>query len=479
MARNTPSWEQHYSRCLALTDFVLILIAVASAQIIRFGIDQQDLAIRATDRGSFTINYTALSLVLALGWMLSLSVFSTRNEMVFGVGAEEYRRVANATFATFGLLAIIAFSLRSQIGRGYVFIALPLGLLLLLLGRWVWRAWLNKQRKAKKNHYRTLIVGERSKSEHVARQIMSSHKNGLWIVGAVTEHGTPLALVRNIEVVANYDGIIDAVDALEVHTLILTSSDLLSPERIRELGWQFEERDVSLVVAASLTDIAGPRVHMRPVTGLPLMSIDYPKFEGSRRFTKRTFDLVLSSIALVALSPVFLTVALLVRFSSKGPVFFRQERVGLNGKPFKMIKFRSMVVDAEDQLAQLQEESEGAGLLFKMKNDPRVTKVGALLRKHSLDELPQFANVWLGEMSLVGPRPPLPSEVEQYEEWTHRRLLAPPGITGLWQVSGRSNLSWEDSVRLDLYYVENWSLTSDILILLRTIKTVLKPEGAY
>lgn len=338
---------------------------------------------------------------------------------------------------------------------------------------------MNKQRKAKKNHYRTLIVGERSKSEHVARQIMSSHKNGLWIVGAVTEHGTPLALVRNIEVVANYDGIIDAVDALEVHTLILTSSDLLSPERIRELGWQLEERDVSLVVAASLTDIAGPRVHMRPVTGLPLMSIDYPKFEGSRRFTKRTFDLVLSSIALVALSPVFLTVALLVRFSSKGPVFFRQERVGLNGKPFKMIKFRSMVVDAEDQLAQLQEESEGAGLLFKMKNDPRVTKVGALLRKHSLDELPQFANVWLGEMSLVGPRPPLPSEVEQYEEWTHRRLLAPPGITGLWQVSGRSNLSWEDSVRLDLYYVENWSLTSDILILLRTIKTVLKPEGAY
>ena len=209
------------------------------------------------------------------------------------------------------------------------------------------------------------------------------------------------------------------------------------------------------------------------------MSIDYPKFEGSRRFTKRTFDLVLSSIALVALSPVFLTVALLVRFSSKGPVFFRQERVGLNGKPFKMIKFRSLVVAAEDQLAQLQEEPEGAGLLFKMKNDPRVTKVGALLRKHSLDELPQFANVWLGEMSLVGPRPPLPSEVEQYEEWTHRRLLAPPGITGLWQVSGRSNLSWEDSVRLDLYYVENWSLTSDILILLRTIKTVLKPEGAY
>lgn len=187
---------------------------------------------------------------------------------------------------------------------------------------------------------------------------------------------------------------------------------------------------------------------------------------------------MLSSIALVALSPVFLTVALLVRFSSKGPVFFRQERVGLNGKPFKMIKFRSMVVDAEDQARAVPGDSRD-GLLFKMKNDPRVTKVGALLRKHSLDELPQFANVWLGEMSLVGPRPPLPSEVEQYEEWTHRRLLAPPGITGLWQVSGRSNLSWEDSVRLDLYYVENWSLTSDILILLRTIKTVLKPEGAY
>jgi exopolysaccharide biosynthesis polyprenyl glycosylphosphotransferase len=194
---------------------------------------------------------------------------------------------------------------------------------------------------------------------------------------------------------------------------------------------------------------------------------------------KRLFDVSIVTVALVLLSPVFAAIALAVRLDSAGPVIFRQERVGAHGTRFTMLKFRSMVVDAEARLAQLRALDEGNGVLFKMKEDPRVTRVGRFLRAYSLDELPQLWNVLRGDMSLVGPRPPLPSEVEQYEGPVSRRLLTRPGITGLWQVNGRSNLSWEDSVRLDLYYVENWSITGDIVVLAKTVKAVLHSDGAY
>jgi exopolysaccharide biosynthesis polyprenyl glycosylphosphotransferase len=248
---------------------------------------------------------------------------------------------------------------------------------------------------------------------------------------------------------------------------------------MRELGWELEAKSTNLIVAPALTDVAGPRIHARPVAGLPLIQVDYPEFEGRKYAAKRAFDLVVSFLALVVLSPVFLVIAILVRSDSPGPAFYLQERVGLNGKRFRMLKFRSMVVDAETQLPGLLDRTDGNGMLFKLRSDPRVTRVGSALRKHSLDELPQLVNVLLGDMSLVGPRPPLASEVERYDAWAHRRLLVRPGITGLWQTQGRSDLSWEDSVRLDLYYVENWSLTGDIIILYRTVRSVAVAEGAY
>jgi exopolysaccharide biosynthesis polyprenyl glycosylphosphotransferase len=212
---------------------------------------------------------------------------------------------------------------------------------------------------------------------------------------------------------------------------------------------------------------------------LPLIQVDYPEFSGRKYAAKRAFDLIVSFLALVILSPLFLVLAVLVRRGSPGPALFTQERVGLNGRRFHMLKFRSMVVDAETQLPTLLDRSDGNGVLFKLKSDPRVTKIGAVLRRYSLDELPQLVNVLLGDMSLVGPRPPLASEVERYDEWTRRRLLVRPGITGLWQTQGRSDLTWEDSVRLDLYYVENWSLTGDVIILYRTIRSVARADGAY
>jgi exopolysaccharide biosynthesis polyprenyl glycosylphosphotransferase len=236
---------------------------------------------------------------------------------------------------------------------------------------------------------------------------------------------------------------------------------------------------MGLIVAPGLTDIAGPRIAAHTVAGLPLISIDYPSLQGGTKAVKRGIDIVASVFLLVFLSPVFLVIALAVRLTSPGPVIFRQERVGMNGERFKMFKFRSMVVDAEQKLHHIAHRSDGNGVLFKMRNDPRVTPVGAFLRRYSLDELPQLVNVLRNDMSLVGPRPPLSAEVRKYDEWARRRLLVKPGITGLWQISGRSDLSWEDSIRLDLYYVENWTLVGDLVILWRTARAVLESDGAY
>jgi exopolysaccharide biosynthesis polyprenyl glycosylphosphotransferase len=218
---------------------------------------------------------------------------------------------------------------------------------------------------------------------------------------------------------------------------------------------------------------------MRPVAGLPLLHVEQPQTGEAGGLSKRLFDLVTATTGLVVLSPLLLLLALAVKLQDGGPVLFRQARVGRNGETFHMLKFRSMVVDAEARLAELRERNDFDDVLFKMKQDPRVTRLGRFLRKYSLDELPQLANVVRGEMSMVGPRPPLPAEVDRYGRDVHRRLLVRPGITGLWQVSGRSGLSWDESVRLDLYYVDNWSMVSDLVIIAKTVKAVLRSHGAY
>lgn len=479
MGVRVPGWERRYSRKLLATDSAVVLASVFGAQYLRFGFAMEELQIPVTSRVEFQLTYSLLSAALSLGWLAALATGDTRNPKVFGVGPTEYKRVTNVTLLVFGLYAIIAFSFKIEIGRGYLLIALPTGLFLLLLSRLIWRKRLHRQRQRHLNIYRTLIVGERAKSAHVATEISKNRYAGFGLLGAVTESGSNTDLVPGLPVVAGYDGILQAVDDLSIDTLIMTSSDSINPEQMRHLGWELEARSVDLVVAAALTDVAGPRIHSRPVSGLPLIHVEYPQFAGRKQFTKRTFDLLGSTGLLILLSPLLLVVALIVRSDSPGPIFFTQKRIGLRGREFSMLKFRSMVVDAEDQLPGLLDQSEGNGTLFKIKNDPRVTRVGATLRKYSLDELPQLINVFKGDMSLVGPRPPLLREVDTYEEWVHRRLLVKPGITGLWQVSGRSNLSWEDSVRLDLYYVENWSMTADLVILWRTVRTVTRPEGAY
>jgi exopolysaccharide biosynthesis polyprenyl glycosylphosphotransferase len=275
------------------------------------------------------------------------------------------------------------------------------------------------------------------------------------------------------------NAILEAIERCNADAIAVSAGVQLHPQTLRQLGWELANRNVALIMAPALTDIAGPRIHTQQVAGLPLIHVTTPTLEAGQRIAKRLFDICVSATLIVLALPLLAAVALLIKLDSAGPVLFQQERIGLAGKPFNMLKFRSMVVDAEELLAALADKNEGNGVLFKMRNDPRITRVGGFLRRLSLDELPQLFNVIAGSMSLVGPRPPIAREVEAYEQDVHRRLLVKPGLTGLWQVSGRSNLSWQDSVRLDLYYVENWSLTGDLVILLRTARAVFGGNGAY
>lgn len=473
-------WQKSYARRLIITDLCAVVVAVYGAQLVRFGTGGAELEVLRRDEPLLVLSYTVFSAVLVVAWMAMLSYFGTRDYKLIGNGSTEYKRITDASIRLFGVLAIIAFLAQLQIARMYLLIALPVGLFLLLLGRWVWRNWLIRVRESGAYSHLAIVMGERGKSEHVASQMARAAGTGIRIVGATTTDGRKSAeLIPGVPVLGELADTIEVLDRCEADTLILTGADVITPLEMRRIGWDLEARGVNLVVAPALTDVAGPRIHATPVAGLPLIHVDYPEFEGRKYVTKRAFDIVIASLLIVLLSPVFLILTIMVRRDTPGPAFFGQERVGLRGRRFRMLKFRSMVQDAEDLLPSLLDRSDGNGVLFKMKADPRVTKVGAVLRRYSLDELPQLLNVLRGDMSLVGPRPPLPAEVARYEQWVHRRLQVKPGITGLWQTEGRSSLSWDDSVRLDLYYVENWSITGDVIILYRTARAVLRPSGAY
>jgi exopolysaccharide biosynthesis polyprenyl glycosylphosphotransferase len=480
-ASGAADWARRYATRLVVTDLVVIAWAVIGTQIAWFGTLDAQLNL-SEYRGGFGLNYSLISIILIVAWVTFLALFGTRDARVIGTGNNEYKRVMDATIRLFGIVAIVAFLFQLDLARGYIILSLPVGTLALLASRWIWRQWLSAQRSKGEYSSRVLLVGSRVSVAAIAKDLNRVPQAGYVVVGACIPGDTiGEYLLGVIPVSNNLEQLQSTMDAAGADTLVVTSSDELPPERIRELSWALEPGRQHLVLAPSLTDIGGPRIHMRPVAGLPLIHVETPRYEGLKRFSKRAFDIVSSAALIFVLSPLLVVVAVGVRLSTPGGVLFRQDRVGLNGDHFRMLKFRSMVVDAEQQLTALQsaERAEGNVVMFKMKNDPRVTPIGGFMRRFSLDELPQLFNVLGGSMSLVGPRPPLEREVAIYENHVHRRFLVKPGITGLWQVSGRSNLSWEDTVRLDLYYVENWSIVGDLMILWRTARAVLARDGAY
>jgi len=425
----------------------------------------------------------AAAAALAVTWLAALEAYHTRDPKVLGIGADEYKRVASATLRVFGLLALSAVVFSIHGASAFVTVSLPLGLAALTVNRHIFRRRLTLE-KAKGRHLsRTVVVGEPEDVRYVVHQVLRKSGAVYEILGAClpgARRGTSLRVDGHaVPVLSSTDAIARTVRLVDADSVIIAGPLPGGNRFIRELGWKLEESATELILAATLTNVAGPRIHWRPVDGLPLMHVDIPQYGGAKHAFKRVMDAIAALAALVVLSPVLLVLALIVRLDSPGPVFFRQDRIGKDGRVFGMFKFRSMVVDAEARLSALDEQNQGAGVLFKMKDDPRVTHCGRWMRKYSLDELPQLWNVVLGDMSMVGPRPPLAREVSGYERHTHRRLLIKPGITGLWQINGRSDLPWEEAVRLDLYYVENWSLAGDLLILWRTFRAVVRPSGAY
>lgn len=474
-----PSWELRYSRKLVWTDAAVITVAVAAGTAFASHIFRNNPVGTPFTEESYGLGTAAIAVSYWLIWILALGVHDSRRPAVFGTGAEEYNRVFTASLSTLGLLTLFLYLIDLAPQRSFLLVAGGSGIALLLLGRWAWRKRLHQQRRRKRNSYRTLLVGERRKSSDVARLLRSNTLAGFDIVGVVTTDPEAPDMLPGVTVVDTYKNLLGTIERFETDTLIVTSADALTPRRLKRLGWELEPMGVKLIVATALMDVAGPRIHTRPVAGLPLIHVESPQFQGWRYLAKRALDIVGSIVGIIITSPILILIPLLIRVDSPGPVFFPQQRLGLRGSPFTMYKFRSMHVDAEQQLVGLLDQSDGNGVLFKMREDPRVTKFGKFIRRHSLDELPQLFNVLRGDMSLVGPRPPLPQEADGYEEWMHRRMFVRPGVSGLWQVSGRSNLDWDESVRLDLYYVENWSMVGDLLILWRTIRAVAKGDGAY
>lgn len=474
---STP-WQQRYARGLVMSDAVAVTWAVVGAQLVWFDSKTADASVK--ELGS--VPYSLVSTVLIIGWLVCLHVAGSRDYRVLGTGAAEYQRILQATVAWFGIIAIVTLAFKIDLARGYLLLALPAGSLVLLLSRKLWRGWLvTKRSETDALSNNVVVVGVGARASTIIRELQGAPAAGYRVVGACLPDGDALDedLVDDVPA-GRLDDAVSFMRSVGGDTIAVSGTDYLPASDIRRISWQLESGREHLVVSPSLIDIAGPRISMRPVAGLSLIHVETPRFTGWRLFLKTTMDLVGAGVLAVLLLPLLLVIALLVKATSPGPVLFRQERVGLNGGTFRMLKFRSMRMNADAELkALLEEQGTSDQPLFKVKNDPRITRVGATLRRYSLDELPQIFNVLKGEMSLIGPRPQVAAEVELYDRVATRRLMVKPGITGLWQVSGRSDLSWDEAIRLDLYYVENWSLIGDLEILLNTGRAVIGKDGAY
>jgi len=362
-----------------------------------------------------------------------------------------------------------------------VFGLLPLAGALSLTGRFALRRWLHANRVKGRFVYPALVVGTPESTAGLIERARRDLFNGWEVRGACTPtgeglHGQPDIL--GVPVLGDLDSAARIAGTGEFHVVSVCDTPGWSHRRLHQLAWDLEGLNTELIVDPGLMEVAGPRLHVSPVDGFPMLRLTEPVFDGVPRVAKNVIDWLAAALIVLVIAPVMVTVAVAVKLDG-GPVFFRQDRVGRHGRHFKMIKFRSMVVNAEAMRANLATDNEGSGPLFKMRKDPRVTRVGSIMRKYSLDELPQLFNVLAGSMSLVGPRPPLPDEVATYSRDAARKLMVKPGLTGLWQISGRSDLSWEESVRLDLRYVENWTLAMDALILWKTAGAMMRGSGAY
>jgi exopolysaccharide biosynthesis polyprenyl glycosylphosphotransferase len=464
--RRLSTWSRDYLREVALADLACGVVGVFIAAQLRFG-------------SNVTSMYLALSLALPVLWVAALWLAGAYDVRFIGTGSDEFRKVLNAGIGLTAAVAIFSYAINLELSRAYVVIALPSLTLFDMLARFALRKRLVRRRMHGKSMHRVVAVGHELAVADLVTELGRDRYHGLNVMGACVVQPGELDELAGVPVYGGLDDITAAVKAFGADTVAVTACPEMNGIRLRGLAWELEKTGTDLCVSPALLDVAGPRTTIRPTAGLTLLHVDHPQLTGIRLVIKDLFDRCAAAAALVMLAPVMALLAVTIRLHDGGPALFSQVRIGKDGREFRIYKFRTMVVDAEKQQAELLTINDSDGVLFKLRKDPRVTAVGAYLRRWSMDELPQLFNVFLGDMSLVGPRPAVPDEVAKYADHVRRRLVVKPGLTGLWQVNGRSDLSWDESVRLDLRYAENWSFALDLQILWKTISALVKGAGAY
>ncbi|MFE7406398.1 sugar transferase [Isoptericola sp. NPDC057559] len=469
------SWQTSYRRRLVRTDVVVVVVTALVAAAAR-GAAVHD-SVTPTVLGDQVLSVG----VLVTAWLASLWLARAYDVRVFASGPAEYQRVFDASWRLVAPLALLALLVARPGVSTFLLVAVPTGVLALLVGRWLCRSWLHRQRQQGGCVTLVLAIGLRDQVERLVHEL-NDRQSGYRVVGVcvpTTDDVRPGEDILGVPVLGDLRTAGVMAAQVGADCVAVSGSDAITADVVRRLGWELEPVGVDLMLTAELADVAGPRITVTPEQSVSLLHVDAPRFTGPRYVLKSVVDWTGAALITLLLLPLMVVVALAVKLSSRGPVFYTQDRVGRDERTFRMLKFRSMRVGADAEVAVLAEPNDGSGVLFKLHDDPRVTAVGKVLRRLSLDELPQLLNVLAGQMSLVGPRPPLPQEVSRYESRVRRRLRVKPGLTGLWQVGGRSDLTWEEGVRLDVFYAENWTVFGDLLILARTAKAVVSGRGAY
>jgi lipopolysaccharide/colanic/teichoic acid biosynthesis glycosyltransferase len=515
------AWTSAYLRQAALADWTCALAAGALAARVRFG-----------GPAYLPLPYLSLTCGLPVAWWMSVLLIGGYDTRFIGLGSDEFRRILGAAVNLTAGVAVVSYAAKLDLARGYLAIALPSATVMDLTARYLLRKRLHRRRVRGWCVRRVVAVGHAAEVARLVTVLRRDTYHGLAVVAACLVDareggrpdgaaGVPAARVpaacvpaacvpaahvpaahvpaghvpaahapvadvpvadvpvAGVPVAGGLSDVAAAVRRFGADTVAVLACPEMDGGRLRELAWELEKTGTDLFVAPTLLDVAGPRTTIRPVAGLPLLHVDHPELAGTKQVVKSVFDKTCAAVALLVLAPVFAVIAISIRLADHGPVLFRQTRIGKNGQGFTVYKFRTMVPDAEQRKSELATFNEATGVLFKIRRDPRVTRPGACLRRWSLDELPQLINVLIGDMSLVGPRPALPAEVAGYSGHMWRRLVVKPGMTGLWQVSGRSDVSWEEAERLDVHYVENWSLALDLQVLWKTGSAVIRGSGAY
>ncbi|HEX2029589.1 MAG TPA: exopolysaccharide biosynthesis polyprenyl glycosylphosphotransferase, partial [Nitriliruptorales bacterium] len=470
---STPAeWRRRLGRLLVVADAAAIALASFLAYVLRATLGELGV-IRGFE------NEIPVALGVLPLWLAILYGFGCYRPQYLNAGGEALRRFVAGAFGGLLALGFVSFALNLQLARGYVALLFVSVVAFGLATRLVVREYLRRQRRRGRFTQNVLVAGADEEAIQVARAMSAADAAGYRVVGFLDDD-VPVGdvVVGDVRVVGRVDDALDRAYQLRAG-LVVVSPTGVRPGTLRDVTVALEGSRVDLAVAPSLFAVVTHRVTVESVANAPLLHVDQIRLERGRSVVKRTLDMVGAAVLLAVLWPVMLAAALAVRTADGGPVLFRQVRVGRDGATFTLLKFRTMVVDAEDRLEEVQRFNESGHHFFKVRDDPRVTRVGRVLRKWSIDETPQLLNVLRGDMALVGPRPPLPREVEKYEPWHRRRLRVRPGITGMWQVSGRANVPFDEAVRMDLFYIENWSLGLDLFVLAKTMLAVLGRTGAY